>query len=65
MLRGFVICRWGKAAALLLKPLEPLFASQRLTPSVPCRRGESLHITDQHCCITKCAALHSVSVLSI
>lgn len=58
-----VVCRWGKAAALLLRPLEPLFASQRLTPSVPCRHGESLTITVEHCSVSKCAPL--VALLSL
>lgn len=35
-----LVCRWGKAAALLLRPSEPLCASQRSTLSVPCRHGK-------------------------
>lgn len=34
--------RLEKAAVLPLKPWAPLSMSQRLTPSVPCRPGETL-----------------------
>lgn len=52
-----VVCRWGKAAALLLRPLEPLCASLRLTPFVLCRHGESLTITIQHRSLRKWSSL--------
>lgn len=49
----FMVCRWGKAAALLLKLLEPLCASQKLTPFVLCRHGELLTINIQHSSLSK------------
>lgn len=49
-----VLFRWGKAAALLSKLSEPLCASQRLTPSVPCKHGDSLTLTIQHCSPVHC-----------
>lgn len=52
-----VVSRWGKAAALLLRPLEPLCVSQRLTPFVLCRHGESPTITVQYCSLSKSGPL--------